>query len=220
MNKEELYNLISKKEKIDIFINKINNNTLLTYLFEICENEEDITRYQAEKIIRRISEINPTILYPYYDRMFNFLDSKNSFIKYGFLISIPNMLKCDLCNKWSFVRIKYLKFLTSTKVVEFSNAVKGIPIIIKYHKEEENKIIPLLLDINNHVFINKGKESLQCIDIAKSAIIDCFNKIYKESSYKKEIMQFVEENKSSKKSQIANKANKFIKKYGGNNDTN
>lgn len=215
MSKEELYNLLVKKEKIDTFIDKINNNDLIMSLFLICENKDDITRYQAEKVIRKLSEVNPTILYPFYDRMFNFLDSKDSFIKYGFIISIPNMLPSDLCNKWSFIRIKYLKFLTSTKVIEFSNVVKEIPIILKYHREEEQKIIPVLLDINNHTFLNRGKLSHKCIDIAKSAIMDCFYKIYEHSKYKDEIMLFVLENKNSKKSQIVNKANRFIKKYGG-----
>lgn len=212
MKKEELFIKLTNKDKINNYIDLINNHDLIKYLFEIVEST-NIEKYQAEKVIRELSFKNPQLLYPYFDRMVRLLKSDNNFIRYGFIISIPNLLQVDICNKWGLVKNTYIDYLNSTKVIEFCNTVKTIDKIIKFHRKEEDTIIPILIKIDKHLFLDKEEISKKCNDIAKSVIMDTLYKIYPISLHKEEILKFVKKNKNNKKSQIKNKANKFLKKY-------
>lgn len=178
--------------------------------------ETDIksVKYQAEKVIRKLSEIEPKILYPYFDRLFRFIKGNNSILKLGTIITIANLLSVDNCNKWMGINREYLAILSTNKIQEFGNMVTSIPKILLAHPEEESKIIPILLSINSHIFYFNDEVSQECVNVAKGQIIDCFTKIYNRSHYQKEMMRFVKRNRKCERKQVVKKAEKFIKLYG------
>lgn len=212
MNKVALLKHIKNKDNIKTFANEINNFELITYLFEIIESTS-IEKYQSEKIIRYISKNNPKILYPYFDRMTKFLSNNNGFIKYGFILSIPNLLEVDICKKWCLVKEKYIFFTKSASIIEFCNTVKCIPKILKYNPKDEKMLITNLLKIERHTFYKKGISSKKCKDIAKNTILDCFDNIYITSNYKDEIIKFIQKCSKSRKKQVRKKSNRLLNKY-------
>ena len=124
MSKEELLKNVASGRKISEYIEFIDNNDLIVYLFNMCEDKKNRLKYQAEKVIRELSIYNPKILYPYFERMLHFLNGDNKFLRYGFLLTMPNLLCVDLCNKWAYIRATYLKFYNSNNVIEFNNLKK------------------------------------------------------------------------------------------------
>lgn len=208
MSKEELLKNVASGRKISEYIEFIDNNDLIVYLFNMCEDKKNRLKYQAEKVIRELSIYNPKILYPYFERMLHFLNGDNKFLRYGFLLTMPNLLCVDLCNKWAYIRATYLKFYNSNNVIEFNNCVKGFKEIIKTHREEELIVIPILLDIDNHEF-----KTEKCIEIAKNTVLECFFNIYESSNHKEEIMKFVKDNINSNTPTIRNSVQRFLKKY-------
>ncbi len=209
MNKDEIIKYLKNKEDISKKLNTEN----IKFLFELIESNDEL-KYQAEKSIRNVSNLNPVILYPYFERIAIELNSKNNFIKFGFILSIPNLLKVDALNKWYLIREKYIDLLDSNNLIEYSNTVKIIHIILKYRKEEAKVMIPKLLKVNNHIFYNKSKKSSECKNIAIGIVIDELYMLYNDFNYKKEILKFVNKNLKNKRPQVVKKANKFIKKYG------
>jgi hypothetical protein len=211
-------NMIDKlKEKLDISVYVdmvVEDNGLITTLLDIIETDETSIKYIAEKIIRKISEDKPKMLYSYFDRMFKLIDSSNNFIRWGFIITIPNLLSVDKDNKWEMISDKYLSLLESTSVIEFGNTVSNVYKILERYPEYESDIVPRLLDIDRHTFLYHEQISKECNNVAIGHIMDCFDKIYDKSNYKNEIKRFVEKHKNNTRVSVRSKAIKFLKKLG------
>ena len=52
-------------------------------------------RYGCEKVLRLISEERPELVYPYFDVYVKLLDCQNSFIKWGAILTIGNLVRVD-----------------------------------------------------------------------------------------------------------------------------
>jgi hypothetical protein len=205
------------KEKLDIqvYVDMVlNDNSLIPTLLDIIETDETSIKFIAEKIIRKISEDKPEILYPYFDRMFKLIYSSNNFIRWGFIITIPNLLSIDKDNKWEMVSDKYLSLLESSSIIDFGNAVSSIYKILDVYPTYESDIVPRLLDIDRHTFLHNEQISKECNNVAIGHIIDCFDKIYDKSNYKKEIKKFVEKHKNNTRISVKSKAIKLLRKLG------
>ncbi len=214
MTKEKLVQALIEKKEPEHYIAELSQNPLLIEeLFSICEQNTTPIHYQAEKVIRFLSKKTPTLVYPYFDRMVALLNSDNHFLQWGFLMTIPNLLGVDQDKKWLAVREQFLSFLTSQEVVAFSNVVKGVPQILSVYQEEEDIIVPQLLAVSSHTFLNHGRPSSACLEVAKSHIIDCFTRLYSNSNYQVEMMSFIKECCHSSRQSVVNKAEKFLKKY-------
>lgn len=209
-----LYEDLKLKKKLNIYIDLIiEDNTLIKELFEIIETDDKTVKYYALKVLKKLSIEYPELLYPYFERLIRLLNNKNKFIKLDVILIIPNLLKVDMCNKWYGINTKYLSILNTDKIALFGNITSCIDTILMYHKEEEKNIVPILLNIDTHVFTSHDKVSLECNNIAIGHIIDCFKKIYINSNYKDEILEFVRNNQDCTKESIRKKARKFLKLY-------
>ena len=209
-----VYEDLKLKKELSIYIKNIKeDNKIIPLLFEIIETDKKSVKYQAEKVLRELSIEEPKLLYPYFERLIRLLNSNNNFIRLGVILSIPNLLEVDTCNKWMRINKKYLSILETDNVAEFGNVLKGIDKITKYHKEEEQYIIPILLNTNSHEFIHRDKVSQECNDVAIGLVIDCFNKIYNKSNYKKEILEFIRNNQYCNKESVRKKAKRFLRLY-------
>lgn len=214
MEREILLEKLKKKSDLKIYVGQaVNDPSILPVLLEIIETDKTAVKFLCEKIIRAVSEENPALLYPFFDRMANLLTSENSFIQWGFILSIPNLLKIDSEKKWEQISKRYLSFLDSASIPGFGSAVSGIGKILNSYPDYEKDIVSKLLKIDEHIFLYKGEESPECLNVAKGHIIDCFEQIYPKSAYKKEMLAFVLGNIDNTRSQVRIKAKKFLKKY-------
>lgn len=146
--------------------------------------------------------------------MVKFLKSSNNFIKWGFALSLPNLIKKEDVKKWKIVLADYLSFLEADTVVTYCNGVAGLGRILNVFPEFEKKVIPVLLSVEKHVFLYKGEFSPECTRVAKAQIIKVFNDIYDFSEYKKEMIDFAEANLQCPRKKVRDNARKFLKRVG------
>lgn len=212
MERETLVNKLKQKLDLHIYVDQtIEDKTVLPILLDIIETDKTAIKFLCEKIIREVSERNPKLLYPFFERMALLLDSENNFIKWGFILTLPNMLKVDEENKWEKVSKHYLSFLDTASIVTFGNTVSGVWKILEKYPKYEKDIVLKLLNIDQHTFLHKGEVSPECLNVAKGQIIDCFNRIYPTSHYDKQIRTFVRVNVDNTRRQVRNKAKRFLK---------
>lgn len=215
LDKESLVQELKKKPDIDEFAVRVTEQTdLIPLLFEIIEDGTGSVKFTGEKVIRKISEEKPEILYPFFERMEKLTKSENSFIRWGFILSLPNMIRTDKNRKWKKAAFRFLSFLDSDSVVEFGNAVAGLPGILETYPQMEDDIVQKLLSIESHRFIHKGEVSPECINVAKGQILDCFDDIYYMSKYKKEMIVFAQSCLNNRRNGVVKKAKAFLKKHG------
>lgn len=215
MKMQEL--LFELKQKPDIRVyaaQAIKDSTLIPMLLDIIETDKTAVKFTCEKIIREISETEPKALFPYFERMEKLLDSENNFIKWGFILSLTNIINLDTEHKFEAIADKYISLLDSDSVVTFSNAVNNLHKLLSVYSNHESDIMAKLLDIDRHVFLYKGEVSPECNNVAKGHIIDCFEKLYDKSGYKKEIIEFICGSIDNERKQVRLKAARFLKNHG------
>jgi hypothetical protein len=212
MEKSELLKDLKDKKPVDFYTGKAYRDlAAIPLLLVIMETEKSAAKYQAEKVIRQISEERPELLVPYFERIVRLLESPNTFIKWGVILTIPNLLQTIRPHQWQQTREKYLASLKSQNVAEFGNIVSCIKKILNVYPEEEHGIIPILLQIDGRMFLHQGEASPECLNVAKGHILDCFAAIYDRSVFKREMLAFADQNKENPRNQVRIKANRLLK---------
>lgn len=204
MEKEQLFLELRAKKDIECDAESI------PILLEIMETEKTAVKYQAEKAVRAAGEAQPALLYPYFQRIASFLEHPNHFIKWGTVSTVANLLCVDTEHLWYGIREKYLRSFRAQEIAEFGNAVQSVPKILAAYPEEEQTILPLLLQIDTHTFLRKGAVSPACLDVAKGHILDCFIKLFPDSAYRKEMLAFAERNQTNDRPGVRTKAQKLL----------
>ncbi len=216
MDRESLLKELGKKPDAGAYCAlAAENQELIPLLLSIIEEEKGSVKFLCEKIIRRLSEERPEALYPYFDRMAGLIHSQNSFIKYGFILTMPNLLPVDREGKWEKLTGLYVALLDTEAIPVFGNALSGLSRVLAQYPAYEKTVLPKLLGIDGHVFLHKNQVSPECVNVAKGHILDFFSKTYERSGAQKEMRRFAEENLLNPRNQVRVKARAFLKKYGG-----
>ncbi|NMC57250.1 MAG: hypothetical protein GYA50_08530 [Eubacteriaceae bacterium] len=204
------------KTKPDIFEladQCINNPDQITMLFDIINTEKSSIKFTCEKTIRIISDIEPSALYPYFDRLVSLLDSDNNFILWGAIISISDVVCVDIDNKFEKIYEKYFSYLSSPTMITAANVVQNAYKIIWSKPGLEKDITKKLLNIENYTYYIKGEVSEECKNILFGHMLDCFDKYFETSAMKMEIVEFARKQVHNNRDSTAKKAEKFLKKH-------
>lgn len=211
MERQELLNLL-RENKADFTLLVQKEPDILKSLIEIESTEPSAVKFAAEKAVRSISESNPELFEGIETEIFSLLKSENTFIRLGNIITCANLAVLSSDKTLELLKKEYIPFLYSTNLAEFGNAVKGIPKIISVFPSLEEKLIPPLFEINERVFIHKGKPSDECRNVAAGKVIEVFAKICKDSPYQQDMLNFAENNLTNTRNSTKRKAEKLVKK--------
>lgn len=190
------------------------DQAVLPLLFELITKEKSAAKYLCEKTVRFLSETEPALLFPYIEQMAEQLNSDNNFIKWGFLLSIPNLLALDTDGEWSGIEAQYLSYLDTDELPAFGNVVSNLPKLLKVRPELERAVLPKLLAVDSHTFCHKGEFSPECRNVAAGHVLDCFFALYETSSYQKEMLAFAADHLENPRSGVRSKAKKLLKQHG------
>ena len=88
--------LAGKNADIEAFARKAMRKPVsIAELVEGLKVPKGTLRYACEKVLRRISEQRPALLMPYFDGYAALLDSENSFIAWGAILTLGNLVAAD-----------------------------------------------------------------------------------------------------------------------------
>ena len=214
MNQESLSEALGKKLDADEYIPMVTEcEGGIPFLLNLIENDKGSVKFLCEKIIRRLSETQPEVLYTYFERLSKLINSPNSFIKYGFILTLPNLIPVDRERKWDKFIEQYTALLDTDSIAVFGNTVSSLWKVLDKYPEYEKIIVPKLLNIDGHRFLHHNEVSPECVQVAKGHILDFFDKIYPGSPYKKELLRFAENNVGNSRNKVRTKAKAFLKKH-------
>lgn len=214
MEIQELLNLL-RENKADFTLLVQKEPNILKSLIDVESTEPSAVKFAAEKTVRGISESNPELFEGMEAEIFSLLKNENTFIRLGNIVTCANLSVLSSDKILELLKEDYIPFLYSTNIAEFGNAVKGIPKIISAFPSLEEKLIPPLFEINERVFIHKGKPSDECRNVAAGKVMEVFEKIGKNSSYRQEMLNFAENNLTNTRNSAKRKAEKLVKKLKG-----
>lgn len=116
-------------------------------IFERLFDKNNSTAYAALQDLQKESERSDKV-YPYMDKLFDMLDSDNSYIRTRGLTLIACNSKWDSDNKIDEIIDEYLKHITDVKPITARQCIKLLPMIAKHKPELRNDIVAALKKAN------------------------------------------------------------------------
>jgi len=190
-----------------------NDSVSIPALLEIIEVDKGSKKFACAKVIRAISESDPLQLYPYFDRVAALMDGKNSFIKWGAILTIANLIEVDSELKFLGIYDKYFDFIKSDSMITAANVAGNAWKAVKKYPQFESDITRRLLEVEDRIYFNKGESSPECQRILCGHVLDCFDKYFEISSEQGKMIRFAQGLTDCERAAIATKAQRFLEKH-------
>lgn len=185
----------------------LKNKQIFSDLFEGVQSKNETVRYNSFKVLMRISEEHPEVLYPRWDFFVDMIDSPNSYWRLSAIRLIANLTKADANNKFERIFDKYYNLLNDSVIVAIY-LVGDSGKIARAKPKLQTKVTNRLMSID--------KTQQKHKDLVKGAAVEAFDEYFEEAKDKKKIIDFVKallEGESPKARKIAKE---FLSKWGRN----
>lgn len=182
-------------------------------LIEALKVEKRAVKYAYEKVLRLVSERRPDLIYPYFDVFTGLLDSDNSFLKWGAIMTIANLTVVDSEDKFEAIFKKYFAPIKGPVMVTASNIIGSSAQIALAKPELTKPITREILKVQKAKYERKGKPSPECRNVAIGQAIDTFEQFFEQIDDKASVCRFVKRQLKNTRKQVAKKAERFIRKH-------
>ena len=204
-----LLEMSDKDVNIESAANKaLDDEQLLSELLDGLKSKKETLRYNCFKVLMLISEGHGGVLYRKWDYFVEQLSSDNTYWRISALQLIANLTRTDSENKFEKIFDKYYALLDDKSMIPAAYIAGASGKIIKAKPELETKITTRLLKID------ETHHDPERRDLIKSYAIESFSECFEETKNKKEIIEFVKKQLSSKSLRTRKKAKEFLKKCG------
>lgn len=213
MDKETLINRLKAKPDFNELITEaIEDTSIINVLFEIALTEPSSIKYTCTKIIRRVSEQKPELIYPYFDEIAGWLHHKNSFIKWDGILTLSNLAAVDHEDKFTGIYQDYFALIWDPQMITAANVIGNAWKIVIAKPELESDITRRLIEVPHITYINKGAPSPECNCIVCGQVLECFEHYFEKSSNQTSMIAFAKEQLMSSRKSVAKAAGKFLLK--------
>lgn len=214
MDKEIIINRLKAKPDLNELIAEILEDiSILNVMFEIASTEPSSIKYTCTKIIRRVSEQKPEIIYPYFEEIAGWLHHKNSFIKWDGIMTLSNLAAVDHEDKFAAIYQEYFALIQDPHMITAANVIGNAWKIVIAKPELESDITNRLLEVPHITYMNKGEPSPECNCIVCGQVIECFEHYFENSSNQTAMIAFAKEQLLSNRKSVAKAAGKFLMKW-------
>lgn len=177
-----LPDLVKKDADIEGITKKaLKDKKILSELFQGIQSKKETIRYNSFKVLMRISEEHPEVLYPKWDFFVEMLDSDNSYWRLSAVRLIANLTKADIKNKFEKLFDKYYNLLNDSVIVAIYLAGDSGK-IARAKPKLQARITARLLNID--------KTQQKHKDLVKGSAIEAFSEYFEEIKNKKKIIDF------------------------------
>ncbi|SNR91630.1 hypothetical protein SAMN05446037_1001399 [Anaerovirgula multivorans] len=193
-------------EFVEVVIN--DENIREEIIKQLLTNNRIMVYYHCYYIISKASEEKPKLFYKYWDDFASLLNHKNSYHRDIGLTIIANLTKVDEKDLFSILYEQYIKHFNDTKFMTAQCFVQNLKKIIKHKSEYIERVVELLLEVENRCnYLQKQKELL------KSDIIEVLDEAYQQIKHQNIIEEFIRSQSNSISPKTKKKAKEFLKKH-------
>lgn len=215
MDKPSLMNRLKEISDIDQIIIEINNDSsVLDDLFEFVQTENTSIKYLSSKIIRKVSERNPERIYPHASKVIQWLNHKNSFIKWDGILTLSNLLAIDHNDKLNNVLNDYLEMIHSPQMITAGNVIGNAWKIVVAKPKQDYHITSKLIEVPFNIYYHKGEPSPECNNILCGKVIECFEHYFEYSNCHALMIKFAQDQLSNSRKLVVKRAECFLKNHG------
>jgi len=191
------------------------NRKQISLVVEALQVEKSTKKYAYEKVLRLVSEKNPEQIYPYFDVFRKLLNSDNSFLKWGAIMTIANLTAVDSQNRFEDILRKYYAPIKGSALVTAANIIGSSVKIVHAKPMLADSITQEILKVEKANFLNKGVPSPECRNVAIGQAIDAFDGFFDLIGPKTKVMNFIKRQFGNTRNQVVKKAERFMRRRTG-----
>ena len=194
---------------LDVIADRVaKEKELLGEVFAGLGAEKATIKYGCLKILRIISENDPNVLYPEFDRFVDLLDSENTILKWGAIIIIGNLAAVDVENQIDGILARYLQPISGPVLITAGNTIDGAGKIGLAKPELADRIVRALLKVENTNY-----QTPECRNVALGHVVESLNLFFENIRDPQSVIAFVERQLGNTRNAVGRKAAAFLKKH-------
>ena len=200
-----LPNLEKKEADVKSLTRKaLKDKKILTGLLEGIQSKKETIRYNSFKVLMRLSEEHPEVLYPEWDFFVAMLDSPNSYWRLSAVRLLANLIKADKKNKFERIFDQYYSLLNDSVIVAIYLAGDSGK-IAQAKPKLQNRITNKLLSID--------KTQQKHKDLIKGSALLAFSQYFEQIKNKKKIIDFARSLLKGESPKTRKIAQEFLSKW-------
>ena len=210
MPEPKIISEISEKgADLDAIAEKImKRQALLKPIFDGTQAQPARIKYPCCKILRKISEKNPQILYPKIDFFIELLDHENKIMQWEGIYVIGNLASVDTDNKIEKIFDKFFAPITGSVMITAANVVGAAAKIARAQPKLQDKITKELLKVEKAKY-----QTAECRNVVLGQAVDTFNQFFEQIKDPKPVIKLIKKQLKNTRNSTKVKAEKFLKKH-------
>jgi hypothetical protein len=200
--------LLDKTADVDNWAERaIADNALISGMVDgLTEKNEDY-RYNCSKVLHVIARTNAMLIYPYWDKLVDMMESKNSFHRMSAVNHLAGLAEVDTENKFENIFDAYYALLDDPSVIVAIYVAQASGKIAAAKSDLAVNITNRLLDIDKTHHLPSRKA------LIKAGIIESFDNYISRYPGKAAMLDFVKKQIESDSPKTRNLAKAFLKKW-------
>jgi hypothetical protein len=180
----------------------------LPELFAGLKADKARVKYGCLKALRAISEEQPEVLYPEFDRIAALLDIESVILRWGAIIIIGNLAAVDTEEKIGPMLERYLAPIAGKVMITAANTVGGAGKIARAKPRFADRIVRVQLQVESATY-----QTPECRNVALGHVVKSLDLFFEHISDPKPVMAFVQRQLNNSRNAVKKKAAAFLKKH-------
>jgi hypothetical protein len=183
---------------------------LLAELFRGLKAPQARVKYGCEKLLRRVSERRPELLYPRFEIFEALLEEENTFLKWGAIQTLANLARADSQGRIDKLFKQYFAPVRGPVMITAANVIGGGARIGVARPGLADRIARQILQVETAAYMLDGTLSPECRNVAIGHAIDAFDRLFDSLKRKKPVLEFVRRQLGNSRQAVRKKAERFL----------
>ncbi len=179
---------------------------LIPSLIEGMAAAQSAVKYGSEKVLRIISEKRPDLIYPHFDFLTAQLDSKNSFLKWGAILSLANLARVDISGKFEKIFERYFQPISGPVMITAGNIMRGSARIAQAKPQLADRIAEEILKVELAQY-----QTADCRNVAIGHALNAFGQFFDFIQDKDRVIRFVAAQVRNPRPAVRRRAEQFLR---------
>ncbi|UCD50164.1 MAG: hypothetical protein JSW27_21875 [Phycisphaerales bacterium] len=182
-------------------------------LVEAIQTEKSTAKYAYEKVLRLVSEREPELIYPWFEVFVTLLDCDNSFLKWGAIMTVANLVAADAENKFELILRKHYAPIKGPVMITAANIIGSSVRITQARPDLTQRIAREILKVERAKYEKHGAVSPECRNVAIGQVIEAFDQFFDGIEDQSTVRKFVKRQLKNTRKPVVRKAEKFLSRH-------
>jgi hypothetical protein len=186
----------------------LQNPGLLPEVMAGLEAAQARIKYRCVKILRRIGEQQPALLYTHFDFFVRLLDSDNQIFQWNAAIILSHLVRVDADRKFEAIFAKYFSPVTGPVMITAANIIGGAARIAAARPDWADRVAREILKVAHARY-----QTAECRRVAMGHAIQAYDLMWSLLQDKKPVWEFVRQQRRNRRPATRAKAERFLRRH-------